>query len=108
MLSRLRELLADFDQVGEVRGIGFMQGVELVEDSRSKRPNAELRNRIVRNCVFNQRLWILGAGRSSIRLLPALNTSEEEAMEAVNRLAKAVAEEIGANQTTQGTATAAH
>jgi 4-aminobutyrate aminotransferase len=94
MLSRLRESLGGYEQVGEVRGRGFMQGIEFVDDAMTKAPGVELRNRVVRNCVFKQRLWVLGAGRSTIRLLPALITSEEEAMEAVKRLCRAVREEV--------------
>jgi 4-aminobutyrate aminotransferase len=93
MLERLRDELAPFEQVGEVRGLGFMQGVEFVEDGRSRRPAVELRDRVVLNCVFRQKLWVLGAGRSAIRLLPALVTDEEQAMEAVRRFVRAVADE---------------
>ena len=96
MLGRLRDALGSYEQVGEVRGLGFMQGVEFVRDPRSKEPAVELRNQIVRNCVFKQRLWVLGSGRSTVRLLPALVTSEEEAMEAVDRFVRAVGEEIQA------------
>lgn len=106
MLSRLRTVLSEYEQVGEVRGLGFMQGLELVEDGRSKRPAPELRNRIVKNCVFQQHLWVLGSGRSSIRLLPALIMNEDEAMEAVERLKRAVEEEIRATRQLH-TATAA-
>jgi 4-aminobutyrate aminotransferase len=102
MLSRLREALSQCEQVGDVRGLGFMQGIELVENARrvpsGRRPAPELRDRIVKNCVFQQHLWILGAGRSSIRLLPALIMNEEEAMEVVDRLVRAVEEEIGSSR----------
>jgi len=101
MLKRLRQKLERIEQVGEVRGLGLMQGIEFVEDSRTKRPATELRNRVVKNCVFKQRLWILGAGRSSIRLLPALIMDEEQANEAIDRLERAIAEEIGALGRTQ-------
>jgi 4-aminobutyrate aminotransferase len=90
MMQSLRERLAGCDVVGEVRGRGFMMGVEFVEDRQSKRPAPALRDAIVKNCVFKQRLWVLGSGRSTIRFLPALTTSEEEAMEAVERFARAV------------------
>jgi 4-aminobutyrate aminotransferase len=94
MLQALRHKLDGWEQVGEVRGLGFMQGIELVEDAASKRPAVSLRDRIVKNCVHRQRLWVLGSGRSSIRLLPALTTTEEEAMEAVDRFVRAVSEEL--------------
>jgi len=37
-----------------------MLGVEFVEDRKSKRHAVELRDRIVMNCVFEQKLWVLG------------------------------------------------
>jgi 4-aminobutyrate aminotransferase len=96
MMDRLRQELAACDQVGEVRGRGFMQGVEFVEDRVSKRYAVELRDRIVKNCVFEQKLWVLAAGRSTIRLLPALITDEEQAMEAITRFTRAVEQETAA------------
>ena len=96
MMDRLRQELAGCDQVGEVRGRGFMQGVEFVEDRQTKRHAVELRDRIVMNCVFEQKLWVLSAGRSAIRLSPALITDEEQAMEAVTRFVRAVEQETAA------------
>jgi 4-aminobutyrate aminotransferase len=96
MMEKLRSEIGQYPEVGEVRGLGFMQGVEFVTDPESKRPDSELRDRIVRNCVFQQRLWVLGAGKSTIRFLPALNTSEEEAMEGIRRFVRAVDEEVAA------------
>jgi 4-aminobutyrate aminotransferase len=107
MLQRIRESIGHFEQVGDIRGLGFMQGIEFVADAREKRPDPELRDRIVRNCIFEQRLWVLGSGRSSIRLLPALITDEEEAMEAVQRFTRAVSEEISSLRPAQSTAGAA-
>lgn len=107
MMARMQDIFSRFDQVGEVRGLGFMQGIEFVEDSHSKRPNPELRERIVKNCVYKQRLWILGAGRSSIRLLPAMNTTEEEATEAIDRLERAITDEVDAVRQLHAVASAA-
>jgi 4-aminobutyrate aminotransferase len=107
MMDRLRTELAGCEQVGEVRGRGFMQGIEFVHDRQSKRYFPELRDRIVRNCVFNQHLWILGSGRSTIRLLPALITTEEQGMEAVDRFVRAVREETASLAAEQDVATAA-
>ena len=83
-----------------------MIGVEFVENRQSKQYAAELRDRIVMNCVFEQKLWVLGAGRSAIRLLPALITSEEQAMEAVSRFVKAVEQETAALRAMQVVAAA--
>lgn len=94
MLEALGDRLADVDQVGEVRGLGFMQGVEFVENRQTRRPAVELRDRIVKTCVDRERLWVLGSGRSTIRFLPALTTTAEEAMEAVDRFVRAVKHEV--------------
>jgi 4-aminobutyrate aminotransferase len=93
MMERLRTELAGVDEVGEVRGRGFMIGIEFVTDRASRGYNDELRERVIRNCIFQQHLWVLSTGRSAVRLLPALVTSEEEAMEGVNRFVQAVREE---------------
>ena len=42
MMDRAREVFAKYDQVGEVRGLGFMQGIEFVEDRSS--------SAVMRNC----------------------------------------------------------
>jgi 4-aminobutyrate aminotransferase len=93
MMEALRERLSGCDSVGEVRGRGFMLGVEFVEDRRSRRPAARLRDAVIKNCIFKQHLWVLGSGRSTIRFLPALTTNEDEIMEAVHRFVRAVEEE---------------
>ena len=41
-LRRFSELMDQSNIVGDVRGIGFMIGVELVEDKKSKKPGAKL------------------------------------------------------------------
>jgi 4-aminobutyrate aminotransferase len=94
MLARLETAFGDCFQVGDIRGRGLMIGIEFVDDPHTKQHAIELRDRVIKNCVFKQRLWILGAGRSSIRLLPSLTISEEEAMEAIDRLGRAVVDEL--------------
>lgn len=107
MMAELRARIGHLEQVGDIRGLGFMQGVEFVEDARSKRQAIDLRDRIVKNCVFKQHLWVLGSGRSTIRFLPALTTTEDEAMEAISRFARAVEDEIGVGQRVKEAASAA-
>lgn len=101
MLARLRDELDDIEQVGDIRGLGLMMGIEFVQDRKSRRYASELRDRIVKNCVFKQRLWTLGAGRSAVRLLPALTMTEDEAMEAITRFVRAIKDEVGASQRLQ-------
>jgi 4-aminobutyrate aminotransferase-like enzyme len=43
----LDQLAHDFPAIGEVRGMGLMQGVELVKDRKSKEPDAQGTNRVL-------------------------------------------------------------
>ena len=63
LMDRMREWPARFPQVGEVRGLGLMIGIELVA--------SEFRDRVLRQ-AFERGLLVLGAGDSTIRLCPPL------------------------------------
>ena len=86
MLARLKELVGKYDCCGDARGLGLMMGIEIVNDKKSKTPAPKLRDRIVANCIKSQGLWTLGAGPSSIRVLPPLNITKEEASLAMDKL----------------------
>ncbi|HEV2472261.1 MAG TPA: aminotransferase class III-fold pyridoxal phosphate-dependent enzyme, partial [Chthonomonadales bacterium] len=45
--SRLEELKEKHESIGDVRGMGLMQGLELVKDRKSKAPDAELTTRVL-------------------------------------------------------------
>jgi 4-aminobutyrate aminotransferase len=72
----LEKLAAKYDCIGDVRGIGFMIGVEFVKDRASKEPDAELRDR-VEMASFNRGLILLGCGANSIRWSPPLILTRE-------------------------------
>lgn len=74
-LGRVKE---EFSRVGDVRGLGLAWGVEFVSDKKTKKPDVEARNKVVRE-AFKMGLVILGCGKSSVRLIPPLTISEEEA-----------------------------
>ena len=85
MLDRLSAWPARYPQVGDVRGLGLMIGIELVRDQASKEPAPELRDSLVRR-AFEHGLLILGAGPSSIRLCPPLVISRDQAEFALDTL----------------------
>jgi len=69
-------LQARYPLIGDVRGMGLMVGVELVEDAK-KTPAKEKRNRLILE-AFNRGLLLLAAGESSVRLaLPLVITREQ-------------------------------
>jgi len=76
MRKRLEEIMGRFENVGDVRGLGMLRALELVEDRRSKTPAPKLRNEIVANLLRNG-IVALGCGKSSIRLIPPLTISEK-------------------------------
>ena len=85
ILDRLRDWPARFPNVGEVRGLGLMIGIELVRDQQTKEPAHELRERVVQK-AFERGLLVLGAGRNTIRLCPPLVITRDQADFAVDTL----------------------
>src|SRR5258708_15147050 len=87
--GRLRELAARHPLIGDVRGLGLMIGVDLVQDRSTKEPSPVERDAILQHC-FSQGLVLLGCGESAIRLCPALVVTREEAETAVQILDSAL------------------
>jgi 4-aminobutyrate aminotransferase len=69
--SGLEKLMAKYDCIGDVRGMGMMIGVEFVKDRTSKIPDPDLRDR-VEMATFNRGVILLGCGPNSIRWSPPL------------------------------------
>lgn len=78
IMKRLETLQAKYEFIGDIRGKGLMIGMELVEDSISKKPLTEKRNGIIYKC-FEKGLLMQGCGNTSIRFSPPLIITEEEA-----------------------------
>lgn len=95
LLDGLREIRGRRPAIGDVRGRGLMIGAEFVREGPSRPPAPELRDAVIKNCVRRQRLWILPSGPSTIRFLPPLTISAEEAHEVLKRFERAVSEETG-------------
>lgn len=78
ILEKLKGLQEQLDLIGEVRGKGLMIGVELVRDQKTKEKATEERNRVIQAC-FEKGLLILGCGENTIRLIPPLIITKQEA-----------------------------
>ena len=72
----LQKLMAKHECIGDVRGMGFMLGVEFVKDKTSRQPDADLRDRI-EMASFERGLILLGCGANSIRWSPPLILTKE-------------------------------
>jgi len=92
LLAGLRDLQERYDVVGDVRGLGAMVAMELVDDRETKRPAQGAAGRVIEEC-YKQGLIALKAGTydNVIRLLPPLTIGEDLVEEGLGLLEKAVA-----------------
>ena len=75
--GKLLELQEEHELIGDVRGVGLMLGIELVNDRVKKTKAIEERNRVV-DLAFKKGLLLLGCGENGIRFIPALTVGVEE------------------------------
>jgi 4-aminobutyrate aminotransferase len=76
LTSGLKALQARYPRVGDVRGPGYMVGVEFVEPG-SKRPASEWIGKLEK-LAFSKGLLLLSCGQSTIRIAPPLVAGEHE------------------------------
>ena len=94
MLKRLNELYDDYLLIGDVRGKGLFLGVEFVKDRDKKTPATKQTRELVQNALKKGlRLMIGGTYGNSLRIVPPLTMTEEQAEVGLNILEN-VLEEI--------------
>jgi 4-aminobutyrate aminotransferase/(S)-3-amino-2-methylpropionate transaminase len=96
--TRLRKMAERnvFDCIGDVRALGCMNAIEIVEDWTSRAPNGALTAKIVGKALKNG-LILLTAGpmRNVIRLLVPLSASPDLVDEGLDILEKSIEEALG-------------
>jgi 4-aminobutyrate aminotransferase/(S)-3-amino-2-methylpropionate transaminase len=92
--ARLLKLKQEHDFIGDVRGLGAMQAMELVKDQASKAPDSDRAKAIIARC-HKKGLIVITAGIYSnvIRLLMPVNIPDEHLTLGLNILEEAVKEE---------------
>lgn len=95
--SRLRAWQDRFHAIGDVRGLGAMMAMELVEDRRTKEPAPGLAQKLVDHC-WAHGLVILKAGSygNCVRFLMPLTISDEELARGLGILEEALKRHAGA------------
>jgi 4-aminobutyrate aminotransferase len=91
--ARLESLQEKYPLIGEVRGMGLMQGLELVTDRKTKEPAPAATNELLERTRDNGLL--VGKGGlygNVIRLSPMLNISAADIDEAIRLLDKSFSE----------------
>jgi 4-aminobutyrate aminotransferase len=91
--ARLRELQESHACIGDVRGLGLMTGVELVEDRRTRAPAARLAAGVVYRC-FELGLVVIYTGllANVIEMTPPLTLTEQDVDEALKILDQSLAD----------------
>ncbi|RAJ27898.1 4-aminobutyrate aminotransferase/(S)-3-amino-2-methylpropionate transaminase [Gelidibacter algens] len=79
IMNRLKGLMKQHAEIGDVRGVGAMIGIEFVKNDDHKQPNSEICSEIVKGCAENG-LIVLSAGthKNIIRILSPLVITEGE------------------------------
>jgi 4-aminobutyrate aminotransferase len=77
LMEKLRSLQKEHDLIGDVRGLGLMIGMELVQNRESRKPAIRERNEVL-NEAFRHGLTLLPAGDSVIRFCPPLIIERED------------------------------
>ena len=91
--QQLEKLKEKHPAIGDVRGMGLMQGLELVKDRKTKEPAPQATNQVMELCRANGLL--VGKGGlfgNVLRISPPLTIGKAEADEAARILDKAFAE----------------
>ncbi len=82
-MTRLRELKHEHEQIGDVRGVGLLCGIELVEDRDTKRPAGKLAKALSTECLLRGLSIDVARGRpdaasNCFRIAPPLTVDTEE------------------------------
>lgn len=89
IVDRMTKLQSKHPEVGDVRGRGAMQAIELVK-ADSIEPNAELASKVAKHCADNAVLVLVtGTFGNVLRFLPPLTISDELLSEAFDVLEEA-------------------
>ena len=91
MRGRLETAATETDLIGDVRGLGAMAAVELVDDPDTKEPAKQAAARVIEECYRNG-VVVLKAGTydNVVRLLPPLTIDEQLLDEALGVLAESL------------------
>ncbi len=91
--QKLDELKEKHALIGDVRGMGLMQGLELVKDRKTKEPAPEATNQFMVRCRSNGLLIGKGGLHGNvIRLSPPLNIGQSDVDEAIGLMDKSLSE----------------
>lgn len=90
--SKLNDLAARIEIIGDIRGRGLLQGIELVRDRRSKEPATTEGLAVAERCLQDGLIFSVRREGSVLRFVPPASTTEEQIDRAIDILANALRE----------------
>jgi 4-aminobutyrate aminotransferase/(S)-3-amino-2-methylpropionate transaminase len=95
VMKKFRSMVKKYPFVGDVRGLGAMNGMEIVVDKKNPKPNGDLAKAIVKRC-YEKGLIMLTAGGfgNVIRHLVPLVVTNDQLEKGLKILDEAMAEKV--------------
>ncbi|MDF1526479.1 MAG: 4-aminobutyrate--2-oxoglutarate transaminase [bacterium] len=96
IVARIKALQQKYHQIGDIRSLGAMVGIELVKDIQTRAPHKEATTAIIHEC-FNRGLLTMGAGIFSnvVRFLPPLVITDQQLDTAIAIFEESLAAVLG-------------
>jgi 4-aminobutyrate aminotransferase len=90
--KRLEEFKDDFDFIGDRRGLGLMQAIEFVKPGKGPGPGEPdpKMQKAIEEGAWKRGLILLSCGKSSLRVIPALNVNKAQIDGAMDILGEAL------------------
>jgi 4-aminobutyrate aminotransferase len=89
--DKLRELKTMAPIIGDIRGVGLMTAAEFIKPSAGREPNPEIVRKVLRLALDKGLLlYPCGHWNQTIRLIPALNITQDQIDEGMKIFSKAV------------------
>ena len=93
--GHLRQLAERHEIIGDIRGRGLLQGIELVTDRETKEPAYQAGQEIGRICLEDGLIFSLRRGGSVIRFVPPFTTTHAQFDQAADILDSALTQATG-------------
>ena len=93
--NHLQELAKRHPLIGDIRGRGLLQGIELVRDQATREPANQEGQRIGRICMENGLIFSIRRQGSVFRFVPPFTTTEDQLDLAADILDHAIREVVG-------------
>ncbi len=88
--SKLNQLAERFEMIGDIRGRGLLQGIELVRDRRTREPATSEGHAIIDQCLEDGLIFSVRREGSVLRFVPPASTTEEQIDRAISILEHAL------------------